>query len=213
MLKHAEDPVMCCLVWEVDRGLLEIFLFGFFFSFSCHASVCTLYLYRCLCNSSRAVRAVCIRGTKGCTTAAAEVLLGGTRLISRFGIDTPGNDGSTIVDRAFIIEVLAVTSAKDDVANTTNHPHDTVANTPVSDKTEHKETSDQIDDTTTKGGDHTSASSKNSGGLELDADENKGDDHEVCREHTDGVVCCVTVEADTPSPVVVDTFVVIGGGV
>jgi len=153
-------------------------------------------------DSSGAVRAVSISRTKGCTTAAAEVL--GTSIV--VGFNSLGNDSSSVVDSALIVEVPAVASAEDDVEDAIDHPEDAEEETQIANKTEDEQADDEVDDTTTKRRDHTSEGSKDGGGLELDEDEEDGEEHEVGGEDTDGQVGSVSVEADTSLDIVVDTL-------
>jgi len=153
-------------------------------------------------DSSGAVRAVSISRTKGCTTAAAEVL--GTSIV--VGFNSLGNDSSSVVDSALIVEVPAVASAEDDVEDAIDHPEDAEEETQIADQTEDEQADDEVDDATAKRRDHTSKWSEDGGGLELDEDEEDGEEHEVGGEHTDGQVGSVPVEADASLDIVVDTL-------
>ena len=97
------------------------------------------------------------------------------------------------------------------MGNTANHPEHAKEDTPVANKTKDQEASDQIDDTTTKRGDHTSDSSEDGCRPELNADENKSDDQKISREDTDGEVSSVSVERDTTMDIVIDAGVVGAG--
>jgi len=177
-------------------------LFIILWLFSCFT--CQLF---CSLDSSRAVRAVSIAGTKGCTTAAAEVLLRRGSLIAGAGRSAPGYGSAAVVNSAIIIELTAVTETIDDVSNTKDEPEDSKDDTPVADGAKDKQANDDVDNTTAKRRDHTGKSSENGGGLELNADEKKAEDHHVAREHTDGEVGSVAVEFHTTVTVIIDIVI------
>jgi len=150
-------------------------------------------------DSSRALRAVGVRGTESSTAAAAEVLLGRSRLVAGSAVrdSAPADGGSARVDRTLIVEVAAVTGTHDDVEDAADSPEAAKDDTPVTDSAEDEEASKEVDDTTTKRGNHTSEGSEHGGGLELEADKEKSKDHEVGRKHTDGEVGSVVVVLHT----------------
>jgi len=169
-----------------------------------------LFLF-CLLDGSRAVRAVSVSGTKRGTAATAEILLGRGGFIAGAADRSLVDDGATVVNSTLIVEVAAVGETDDDVGDTVEHPDKTEADTPVADKTEDEKTGDEIDDTAAKRRDHTSDGSEDGGGLELDSDEENGDNEKVGREHTDGEVGGMTVELHTPLHGVLNTMSVRAG--
>jgi len=157
----------------------------------------------------RAVRAVGIAGTKSSTTAAAEVLLTRGRCVSlRARNRGPGDCSTAVIDGAFIIEVAAVTSAEGDVSDAVDDPKTAENKTPVSNSTKDEKTSKQIDNTTTKRGNHAGEGSEDGGGLKLDANEKKSKNHEVCGKHTHCEVGSVSFELHTAREGIVNSFIV-----
>jgi len=150
-------------------------------------------------DSGRALRAVSVRGTESSTAAAAEVLLGRSRVIAtrRSADGAPADGGGASVDGTLIVEVAAVADTKDDVEETAEDPEAAKDQTPVAHSAEDEEASKHVDNTTAKRRHHTCEGSEHGGGLELEGDEEEGNDHEVSRQHTDGEVGGVVVELHT----------------
>jgi len=150
-------------------------------------------------DSGRALRAVSVRGTESSTAAAAEVLLSGGRIVATRGSadGAPADGGGASVNSALLVEVAAVADAEGDVEDAAEDPEGAEDETPVADSAEDKKASEGVDNTTAERRHHTGEGSEHGGGLELEADEEEGEDHEVGGEHTDGEVGSVVVELHT----------------